>query len=201
MKLTKINQIGFSHVVLPILAVVAIGAIGTIVLGASHAASLPKYVKYSWNPSVYSVVPDSTPNSTFRSGDNGLASLYVTGAMYKKTPAPISTVGYIPGSLVLRYYTTQAELFMQAPSTCTSTGTSSSCAEGLVHKLTLAEWKASGKAPQTQGMGVYKTASNATIFVVHPCSQHNPAAPDDLNGWKLQGYPTPQIVSKIPSCY
>ena len=137
------------------------------------------YVKYPWSSTVYAV--------TFWSGDSTKwlwQALSLSQWQRAGSPAP-RTAGWIAGSTYHRWATSD-ELFVRG-------------ADGVTHKLTYAEWQASGFRPyETRtNQGFQKLTWAADIAQMSSISAGQ-GKPITYPTWLGEGLPSPQQVRRFP---
>lgn len=137
-----------------------------------------QYVKYPWSSAIYAV--------SFFDGDR--ESWYWEQLTYDQwrragSPAAVSA-GWIEGSQYYRWASSD-ELFVEAP-------------DGSVHKLTSAEWAASGFYPPTTrwSQGFYKYSWSGSIGYLYD-TRSGDGYPISYEDWRAEGFPTPQTVNGV----
>ena len=134
------------------------------------------YVKYAWSPAIYAV---SYFDDSWQWQQLALEQWQRAG-----TPTP-RLAGYIKGTEYAKF-DTSSELFAKSP-------------DGVIHKLTPAEWADSGyqdPAYQTN-QGYQKLSWTPTIGEFYELNNGHGSA---ITGqeWAAADYPTPQVVQKFP---
>lgn len=148
----------------------------------SPAITLPvRYVKYSWEPTIFKVEATVAGQSEYDAKISALSFASWSAAGY---PAPQVT-GFIGGSAASKY-SNLPTIFLKSPS-------------GNVHELTYAEWMAIPTAKRTfTDIGVGRFVKNSWSGAVYLVGSTNKGSHLNFAQWQSYGMPTPQTSTLIP---
>jgi len=138
-----------------------------------------QFVAYAWSPSIYAV-------TAWPGGESRWQWEHLTFAQWTHAGSPkASTSGWIAGSSIHKWGT-GPELFLSG-------------ADGTIHKLTPAEWAATGTRPfeNRSGRGYLKLSWNSAI-VYSPDTSSLAGQPVDYASWAAAAFPAPRQQSRFP---
>ncbi|WP_052500648.1 hypothetical protein [Arthrobacter sp. SPG23] len=148
----------------------------------SPAVSLPvKYVKYSWEPTIFKVEATATGQAEYDAKVSALSFSDWSAAGY---PTPMAT-GFVGGSIASKY-SNLPTIFLKSPS-------------GNVHELTYAEWMAIPAAKRTfTDLGTGRFVKNSWSGAIYLVGSTYKGSHLNFAQWQSYGMPTPQTSTLIP---